>query len=219
MEGDGAAAFIHYAAHFFGKRDGRRNRKRVGIEDHQGEAAAIFLVNRETERLVVGIQHPFAQGVHVPGDLLQGGVQVPGRNAEGFAVEFANIVVGFLDGTAAHNVVELVEQHVVPGVLQIAGGIGQAEFGGGNGRKFFRHQQAIFRAAVGFLHRAVGAVAADGVVLQIAMHHFFRAFAGVYAGQKILPGTPASARHIFGSIGAAYGWLPGWGRPPWLPTP
>ena len=85
-------------------------------------------------------------------------------------MQFARVLIGRLYGAAAHDVVELIEHHVRPGRPELVGIVLQVHQRHRRGHPFFGGQQAVFGAAVVALDGAAGAVAAYGVMLEIALH-------------------------------------------------
>ena len=104
-------------------------------------------------------------GVDLPGNLLKGEIFLPGGYGLGLAQLHPRILVGLADGAAAQNIVELIEQQVLPALAQGTGPV--AGEGGGERTEFFAAGQGAFRFAVQGLNQRSGGIAAAGVVLQL----------------------------------------------------
>ena len=145
------------------------HRPRMGVEHHHGRADAFRVPCRTPSALCrTGIAVP--DGVDVPGNLLKGEIDVPVSNGLGFAVLDCRVIVGFPDTASAENVVELIEQGVLPAAFQIGGGIGRAHEMTGENRVLLCRDQGVFALPVVLLDHGAGAVASLCVELQISLH-------------------------------------------------
>ena len=93
------------------------------------------------------------------------------RDRHYLAVEIGRVLVGALYRAAAHDIVELIEQDILPCLLQLLGRIivltGQLV---GEDRECLRLIERVLGGAVRALHVTERAVAAAGVVLELVLH-------------------------------------------------
>jgi len=129
------------------------------------------------------------------GERLHGGVERPVGDGHCFAVGVAGVIVGAFQAGPGQDVVELVEEHALPGPLEV-GGVGQAGCPRRQQRPLLRRQQAVLRQAVPALDAGVGGVAAGGVLLQIAMHDRQRQVSGLDGAEERLRRTAHHARGV-----------------------
>ena len=195
LEGQRRAGLVARAGQTARYGHDRVHRERIGIEHHIGAAARYalpFLPAGDRAR----VERPAVLRVDVPRNALERGVQHVAAQLERLAVQFARVLIGRLDGAAAHDIVELIEHHVRPRRPELVGIVLQIHQRHRRGHPLFGGQQAVLGAAVVALDRAAGAVTADGVMLEIALHrqmqrvvllHIVEIVAGLTEAQVFVP--------------------------------
>ncbi len=140
---------------------------------HAGRLGAVLQLDRRGDRPGMRVEHQDRLGVllkrdvDVPGDHVVAARDDPLGDRDRLAELVAGVDVGVLDRRTGQDVVELVEQDLLPGVAEFAPGIFESELDGADRGPALRGQDRGLRAALPLLDAGVRRVAADRVHLQV----------------------------------------------------